>query len=148
MNDIHFDAIGLGKINCDGCDKFLCYGFIEHAFDAGFLCGPCRKKAWMMDAPDKIKDLQRIIKDVKKQLACQNSPEGHDYEDITSQVLCMGITYQCTKCGHTYTKPFQMSWHLTDNDITNIDRIGFKVNCKTTPQDRDKLQHWMESNPT
>ena len=134
MKKLDFSVINIGKICCDGCDKFLCYGFVDHADDCGFVCGSCRQRAWLGDAFGKIKDLQRRIKDVQKQLTCQNSSEGHVLVDITNQTFCLGkFVFKCKKCGCHKYEP--MKAHILyefpfpskeGNDIINVKNIEFK----------------------
>ena len=62
------------------------------------------------ELPSRIKTLQRQIRDTKKAIKCQNSPNGHDYVDITNQTFVMGsYVYRCSKCGHDKLEPFDFN---------------------------------------
>jgi len=121
MNEIHYHAHNLDELKCDVCDKFLCYGFIDHAFDAGFLCETCKEIKQNEQAPEVAKQETEYQNRLRKEKQCGESTEGHKWRDVTSQCLVMGsYVYSCTKCGGQKTEPMHMSLPLREISSTFI----------------------------
>lgn len=97
---VPFSVYDLHEFRCDNCNKFLCYGYISCHSESGFVCQECRYEQWEEDAKKRIEYLEGTIKEKQAQLACQDSKEGHDWEDISAITMSWGaMTFECTKCG-------------------------------------------------
>lgn len=124
MNKIHYQATCLEEINCDMCDVFLCSGFIEHAFDCGFLCPTCKKQKELEEIPEITRQKQEELAREEKEMLCGESTEGHNWIDITHNTFCMGSTvFNCTKCDAQKLEPIDMG-------ILNIGEIQFQENVE------------------
>jgi len=113
MTDIDYFADSLYDINCDKCNKFLCYGFISYADDSGFLCPTCKEILHNRQAPEVAKRKTEHENRLRLEKECGESTEGHKWEDITFQTLCVGFNvYRCTKCGAQQSKVMKSSYSM------------------------------------
>lgn len=108
LKDVDYFAHSLGRITCDGCDNLVCYGFVDHADDCGFLCGVCKRKKVIEQAPEvERQEFERMCR-FWLEIECGGSKEGHDWVDITYSTFVMNArAFSCTKCPAQKTEPWK-----------------------------------------
>jgi len=113
MKELHYHATNIGKINCDGCDTFLCYGFDDRADDCGFLCAQCKLAYQIQEVPEiKSRQFERLMS-FYLEMECGLSAKGHHWLDITSQCFVMGAkVFRCLKCPANKQEPYQTFFGL------------------------------------
>jgi len=136
------------KLSCDkrGCKRAVYY--VEEGCE-GIETELCKKhgdiQTLKTDIPHKIKYLKSRIRQITKELKCQNSKEGHTFPppppepkenkdgSLTYNVrttdtynFMNGTPHTCTKCGFTYWDP-QGVFNMNGNSITNIGDLAIQV---------------------
>lgn len=118
MIDLHYNATGLGEIDCDCCGNVLGFGFVDHADDCGFLCSACKIKLEHEEAPELERQHFEMICRNLDYMFC----DGHDWKDITHCCMVFGATvFRCKKCGADKTEPLNMNFaELTMIDVPEL----------------------------
>lgn len=112
MNDIHYNATGLGEIDCDCCGNVLGFGFVDYADDCGFLCSACKIKIEHQEIPRlELERLEKICRNLDYMFC-----PGHKWDDISYCVLAMGCsTFECKKCGAIKQEYHRFNFEFTVN---------------------------------
>ena len=102
MIELHYQATGLGEIDCDACGNVICFGFVDFADDCGFLCRACQKKIAHSEIKTiELEQFERICSNLDYMFC-----PGHEWDDITYCTLSFGgTTYQCKHCEATKCEP-------------------------------------------
>lgn len=92
------------ELHCDECGKNIGYYYITDHLDSGFVCIECKP---ILEKKQKDEYEAILNESLSKELFRKECGDaGHDWYDVTSQVLRIGgDTYECKKCGDMYFDP-------------------------------------------